>query len=115
MGKARTCWELTLTLGIPFSRWGAQPFIVHPIPFPIGILNDLATTAEDEPLAQEQLIHPLLVAQSWQQQINRDARLTKAKIAAREGISRARVSRRQVGAGDLDIQNGLPEGFVLGV
>jgi hypothetical protein len=93
MGKARTCWDLTLTLGIPFSRWGAQPFIVHPIPFPIGILNDLATAAEDETLVHQPLMRPLLLAHSWRQQMNRDALLTKARIAAREGISRARVTQ----------------------
>lgn len=66
---------------------------MHPIPFPVGILDDLVTAAEDEPLAHEPLMHPFLLAHSWRQQMNRDARLTNARIAAREGISRARVNQ----------------------
>ena len=38
-------------------------------------------------------MHPFLLAQSWCQQLEHDALLTKAKIAAREGISRARVTQ----------------------
>jgi len=41
----------------------------------------------------EPRIHPFLLAQMWQQQLNQDTGLTKAKIAAREGISRARVTQ----------------------
>jgi len=38
-------------------------------------------------------MHPFLLAQSWRQQLDHDTRLTKARIAAREGISRARVTQ----------------------
>jgi ParB-like chromosome segregation protein Spo0J len=38
-------------------------------------------------------MHPFLLAQSWRQQLDHDTRLTKAKIAVREGISRARVTQ----------------------
>jgi len=38
-------------------------------------------------------MHPFLLAQSWCQQMEHDARLTKAGIAAREAISRARVTQ----------------------
>ena len=41
----------------------------------------------------EPRIHPFLLAQSWRQELDRDTGLTKAKIAAREGISRARVTQ----------------------
>ena len=37
--------------------------------------------------------HPFELAQTWRQQIGTDPMLTKAKIAAREGISRARVTQ----------------------
>jgi hypothetical protein len=38
-------------------------------------------------------MHPFLLAQSWRQQMKHDAKLDKARIAAREGISRARVTQ----------------------
>jgi hypothetical protein len=38
-------------------------------------------------------MHPFLLAQSWRAQLDHDNRLTKARIAAREGISRARVTQ----------------------
>jgi hypothetical protein len=38
-------------------------------------------------------MHPFLLAQSWHQQMEHDAKLNKAKIAAREGVSRARVTQ----------------------
>jgi hypothetical protein len=38
-------------------------------------------------------MHPFLLAQSWRQQMKHDAKLNKARIAAREGISRARVTQ----------------------
>jgi hypothetical protein len=37
--------------------------------------------------------HPFLLAQSWRQQMEHDAKLNKARIAAREGISRAHVTQ----------------------
>ena len=38
-------------------------------------------------------VHPFLLAQSWRQQLDHDTRLTKARIAAWEDISRARVTQ----------------------
>lgn len=93
MGTIRTYWDLSLTLGIPFSRWGEQPFIVHPLPFPSGILEDLAPATEKELQVQESRMHPFLLAQCWRQQLDHDTRLTKARIAAWKGSSRARVTR----------------------
>ncbi|MCX6922831.1 MAG: hypothetical protein NT154_06405 [Verrucomicrobia bacterium] len=38
-------------------------------------------------------MHAFLLAQSWRQQMEQDAKLNKARIAVREGISRARVTQ----------------------
>jgi hypothetical protein len=91
--KIRTCWELCLTVSIPFSRWGAKPFVVHPLPFPTRILEDFSPTTEERSQAQELRMHSFLLAQSWRQEMERDAKLNKARSAAREGISRARVTQ----------------------
>jgi hypothetical protein len=41
----------------------------------------------------EPRLHPFLLAQSWRKQMEHDTKLSKARIAAREGISRARVTQ----------------------
>lgn len=38
-------------------------------------------------------MHPFLLAKLWHRQMEHDAKLNKARIAAREGISRARVTQ----------------------
>jgi hypothetical protein len=59
----------------------------------MDILESLAAAKEEESEMPEPRIHPFLLAQSWQQQLSQNAGLTKAKKAAREGISRARVTQ----------------------
>ena len=86
-GKTRTSWDLCLTISIPFSRWGAKPFVIHPFPFPPRMLEDLSPATEERSQAQEPRMHPFLLAQSWRQEMEQDAKLNKARIAAREGIS----------------------------
>ena len=57
------------------------------------MLEDLSPATEEQSQAQEPRMHPFLLAQSWRQQMEHDANLNKARIAAREGISRARVTQ----------------------
>ena len=64
-----------MTLGIPFSRWGAKPFVVRPLPFPTRILEALAPVTERRSQAQEPRMHPFLLAKLWRQQMERDANL----------------------------------------
>ena len=90
-GKNRTCWDLTLTIGIPFSRWGAAPFVLQPISFPHGA--QLAVQANEKPVAVYASVHPFQLALRWQREIMADPQTTKARIAAREGLSRARVTQ----------------------
>ncbi len=89
-GKNRTCWNLTLTLAIPFSRWGASPFIVRPIPYPSRVLDSHASESHEELYA---VPHPFQLALQWQREMVANSQLTKARIAVREGLSRARVTQ----------------------
>jgi hypothetical protein len=82
-----------VTVGIPFSRWGAKPFILRPIPFPVAIQDALAASNEASPTQNQPSTHVFLLARSWRQQLDREPGLSKAKIAAREGLSRARVTQ----------------------
>ena len=92
-GGIRTSWDLSLTLGIPFSRWGASPFVCAPVSFPADIVEEVVGEQEEETEAHERRPHPLELALTWRQQMDEDPKLNKAKIAAREGISRARVTQ----------------------
>jgi len=80
-----------VTIGIPFSRWGAEPFTVNPIPFPRAAW--LTAQAPPPPEKNKRLPHPFQLALLWREQINGDSRLNQARIAAREGLSRARVTQ----------------------
>lgn len=93
MNQTRTSWDHSLILAIPFSRWGAVPYIVDPIPFPSGILSSFDSESCDQSNNKAIRIHPYHQACRWHQEIERDTSITKSKIAAREGLSRARVTQ----------------------
>jgi len=87
VGQNRTCWDLPLTLGRPSSRWGATPFVVRPLPFPCRALD---SNANESPKQSYTTPHPFQLALHWQSEMAADSQLTKAGIAKREGLSRAR-------------------------
>ena len=91
VSRARTYWDFAVTVGIPFSRWGAAPFVVNPIPFPSDAairLQPVQRLVERPPQP-----HPFHLALRWRDELAGDPRLTQSRIAAREGISRARVTQ----------------------
>jgi len=89
--KNRTYWNLAVTVAFPFSRWGAEPFITSPILFP----SDARVKAQlPAPLEKRNPpTHPFQLALLWKQQMAGDSKLNQARIAAREGLSRARVTQ----------------------
>jgi hypothetical protein len=93
MNLTRTSWDHSLILAIPFSRWGAVPYIVDPIPFPSGILSSFVSESCDRGNHKPTRIHPYQQACLWRQEMDRDSGITRARIAVREGISRARVTQ----------------------
>ena len=93
MRQTRTFWDHSLILAIPFSRWGAEPYIVDPISFPSGILSKVVSESCDQGDVEPVRIHPYQQARLWRQEMEHDFEITQAKIAAREGLSRARVTQ----------------------
>ena len=91
VSRARTYWDLAVTVGIPFSRWGAAPLVVNPIPFP----SDAAIRLQpvQRPVERRPQPHPFHLALRWRDELVRDVDLTQSRIAAREGVSRARVTQ----------------------
>jgi hypothetical protein len=82
-----------LILAIPSSRWGAVPFIVHPLLFPSGIIPEIVSRPAAQSIAKSNGIHPFHLALQWRHEIESGVVTTRAEIAAREGISRARVTQ----------------------
>jgi hypothetical protein len=77
-------------MGIPFSRWGAKPFITHPMTFGLETAGKFERQSPEE--NQGVAMHPFELALLWKNEI-RSGDLTKAGIAKREGVSRARVTQ----------------------
>jgi hypothetical protein len=82
-----------VTVAIPFSRWGAQPYITHPFLFPIASTDAVRTTVDDLVTAKHQAQHPIRLAMEWQQMLADDPTLNMARIAQMKGVSRARVTQ----------------------
>ena len=90
--QKRTFWDLSLTVGFPCSRWGAQPFVTSPIPFgspPTSrrcVNRNAASAGFPKP-------HPLRLALQWREELLANTALNRATLARREGLSRARVTQ----------------------
>ena len=82
-----------VTVAIPFSRWGAQPYITHPFPFPIATVDALRAATAEPVLADDPPQHPIRLALEWQQVLASDPHLNMANIAETRGFSRARVTQ----------------------
>lgn len=91
--KFRTSWDINLIIGIPFSRWGARPFAIHPLPYPVAHIEQLIHRVTSGSVTTNRREHPIHLARKWQEKLRSDPTLTKAQIAAKEGLSRARVTQ----------------------
>ena len=89
----RTFFTFQMVVGLPFSRWGAKPFVTHPIPFPEPYVENLKAAAEKAERPPETPRHPIHQALEWQKMLVADPSLTMAEIAQMHGFSRARVSQ----------------------
>ena len=84
---------LEAVIGIPFSRWGAQPFVAHPFPYPVTRVDTLKANVAHEVMPTAAVQHPIRLAMEWQQLLKADPDLNMAKIAETRGFSRARVTQ----------------------
>ncbi len=92
-GSIRTSWDITVLIGIPFSRWGARPFAIDPLPFPVAHIEQLIHRIDRGSKSAIRREHPIHVAWRWQERLANNPTLTRAQVAAREGVSRARVTQ----------------------
>lgn len=82
-----------MIMGIPFARWGARPFIVHPIPYPERFQDNMEERVGKKMASQSPVRHPIQTALEWRQMLAADTTLTMATIARNMGLSRARVTQ----------------------
>ena len=80
-------------MGIPFARWGAQPFIVRPFRYPEAACHEMEARPDHESTSKSGILNPVRMALEWQQMLADDTTLTMAKIARNMGLSRARVTQ----------------------
>ena len=80
-------------MGIPFARWGAQPFIVHPFRYPEAACHDMEARPDHANTSESDILNPVRMALEWQAMLARDKLLTKTEIARKTDISRARVTQ----------------------
>jgi hypothetical protein len=91
--EKRTSFTVEVTLAIPFSRWGAQPYITHPFLFPIANTDAVRAPFSEPSVAEEEVRHPIRLALEWQQMLADNPGLNMAGIAHIKGVSRARVTQ----------------------
>jgi hypothetical protein len=84
---------LETVIGIPFSRWGARPFVAHPFPYPVTQVDTLRANVMHTKMPSPAVQHPIRLAMEWHHMLEGDPNLNMAKIAETRGISRARVTQ----------------------
>lgn len=92
-GQNRTAFELNAILAIPWSRWGAAPYIISPLPF--AVHGSAMPTTRAEPLEADHsdVEHPFHIALRWAKELGENPGLKRTEIARKAGVSRARVTQ----------------------
>jgi hypothetical protein len=91
--KTRTFFELNATLAIPWSRWGAEPYITFPLAFAVPGSVMPTTRAEHFGDDNSDVEHPFLIALRWAKELGESPGLKRTEIARKTGVSRARVTQ----------------------
>ena len=91
--EKRTSFVTQVTVAIPFSRWGAQPYVTYPFLFPIANTDAVRAPVNDTIDAVEEVRHPIRLALEWRQMLADNPGLNMAGIAQIKGVSRARVTQ----------------------
>jgi len=91
--RNRSTFTIGIVAGFPHPRSGVEPFIVSRFPYPEDCMDYI--TCDSNPLftGTDGTLHPIHIALKWKACIEHDESLSFAKIANRQGISRARVSQ----------------------
>jgi len=80
-------------MAMPHSGSNAAPRVVDPVRYPGDRWSEDAPGPCDQGGEEHARIHPYHQARLWLQEMERNDTLRQAKIAVREGISRARVTQ----------------------
>ena len=92
--KPNANFELTaIIMGIPFARWGARPFIIHPIACPTDCREGMRSYHQAESRDGGSPKNPVQIALQWQRMLETRQAANRAEIARNTGISRARVTQ----------------------
>jgi len=77
---------------MPICKRGFQPFVLHPIPYPVDVIQKM-TAAGAVTRIETHVRHPIHLALEWKRMLASNENMTMAKIAREKGFSRARVTQ----------------------
>jgi len=92
-GGTRAFFSIEATVAVPFSRWGAQPYVTHPFPYPETLAAAASACGSDGVARRSRCVHPIHLALTWRRMLDDDPALSMAQLARNQGISRARVTQ----------------------
>ena len=87
----RTHFSIQVLMAMPLMCRDARPFIVQPFHYPEDYWAKIAMVRGNDHDREKRHRHAIHVALKWKQILANDNTLTTAKIARKQGISRARV------------------------
>jgi hypothetical protein len=61
-GSKRTFGDISVLIGMPFSRWGAQPFAIDPLPYPVTHIGQLIREIDSGSKRARSQQHPTYLA-----------------------------------------------------
>jgi hypothetical protein len=90
--EKRTSFVTQVTVAIPFSRWGAQPYITHPFLFPIASADAVRAPINEAIAAEEEVRHPIRLGVTTPKQIRlRSERRLRPIVACSDHRVRQRL------------------------
>jgi hypothetical protein len=92
-GGIRTIFSIEVIVAIPFARWGAQPYVTYPFPYPETLAAVANATGSEGVARLSRCVHPIHLAMKWRRMLDADASLNMAQLARNQGVSRARVTQ----------------------
>jgi len=91
--QIRTSFSMEVIVAIPFARWGAQPYVTHPFPYPETLAAAASACGSDGVVRHSHCVHPIHMAMKWRRMLDEDASLDMSQLARNQSVSRARVTQ----------------------
>lgn len=91
--QIRTSLSIEVIVAIPFARWGAQPYVTHPFPYPETLAAAAHASGSECTTQPICCAHPIHLALKWREMLDANDSLTMSQLARIQSVSRARVTQ----------------------